>query len=128
MGNKYKKLIRLCQDNNLVIINGLLYNSVFAFFRGNVKSQNDWFVTNYVDCIESFSIIPRLNVSDHCLLSIKVCMPKFIVSLNLINEVISGMFSYKSYDHSKLLKPKLKLENINSENVLEKFDNLQILF
>ena len=46
------------------------FDTAFNFFRGIAKSQNDWCVTNAVDSVESFNILPK--VSDHtpCLVQI----------------------------------------------------------
>ena len=48
-----RKLIKLCTDNNLLFINGLIcpirkFDSDFTFFRGTLKSQNDWCISNNV--------------------------------------------------------------------------------
>ena len=93
-----KKLLQLCSDNNMLTVNGLNYNlnsfgTDFTFFRGRVKSQNDWCATNFIEGDLMFSIIPKPIVSDHCPLSIKFCVPK-IVSLDFIDDISGGTFSY----------------------------------
>ena len=123
-----RKLVSLCNNNHLAIVNGLIhaskiFESDFTFFRGKLKSQNDWCVTNSIENIDSFLIIPKLSVSDHCPLSLKIRSPK-TCPLVFINEVSRGIFSYELYDRSKIIKPKLTLENINTDNLINKFDNL----
>ena len=69
--NSYvRRLIKLCTTNNLFFINALSYptrqfDSDLTFFRGALKSQNDWCISNNVESIELFRILPKLNVSDH---------------------------------------------------------------
>ena len=65
-----RKLLLLCQENDLVFINGLIYGNKlfdtnFRYLRGTSKSQNDWPITNSVDTIDSFYIITKLKFSDH---------------------------------------------------------------
>ena len=123
-----RKLNKLCIDNEMIIVNGLKYKSKsfdsnFTFFRGNVKSQNDWCVTNFIDGVVSFSIIPKSIISDHCPLSLKICIPKS-VTLSFIDDVSAGTFTYDQYDRSKLIKRKLRLEDINTNNLVERFDEI----
>lgn len=72
-----KKLITLCKNNDLTLINGLIhmsnnYDSDFTYFRGSLKSQNDWCITNQIDNLKSFNILPKLKVSDHCPCAISI--------------------------------------------------------
>ena len=44
-----RKLLSLCSDCNLTLVNGLEYHerrldTNFTYHRGNLKSQNDWYV------------------------------------------------------------------------------------
>ena len=73
-----RKLLALCSDNDLVLVNGLHHNgkthdSKFTYFRGKLRSQNDWLITNTIDTVTSFRILPKLSVSDHspCAITIK---------------------------------------------------------
>ena len=123
-----KKLINVCNMTNMVIINGLKessrnLHSDFTFFRGNLKSQNDWCITNSPKSVRSFSIIPKLNLSDHSPLSVNISSRK-LISLTDIYDVSSGTFSYDMYDRSKLLKPKLLLSNISTENLIMKLEKV----
>ena len=123
-----KKLLQLCSDNNMLIVNELNYNlnsfdTDFTFFRGRVKSQNDWCSTNFIEGVLMFSIIPKPIVSDHCPLSIKICVPK-IVSLDFIDDIGGGTLSYDKYDRSKIIKPKIKLERINTDNLMKRFNDV----
>ena len=59
-------------------VNGLIYknrrfDSDFTYYRGLVRFQNDWCITNSVRNIQSFCILPKLQLSDHtpCALTIK---------------------------------------------------------
>ena len=126
--NSYgKKIIQLCNDKKFLVVNGLRDGSIafdtnFTFFRGNVKSQNDW-CTNSIKEVDSFKILAKLSVSDHCPLSLKISCPKSL-NLDFILEVCSGLFSYSYYDRTKMLKPKITLENMNTCNLIQRFNNL----
>ena len=122
-----KKLLQLCNDNNMLIVNGLNYNlnsfdTDFTFFRGSVKSQNDWCATNFIEGVLMFSIISK-PLSDHCPRSIKICVPK-IASLGFIDDISGGTLSYEQYGRSKIIKPKIKLERINTDNLMKRFDDV----
>ena len=46
-----RKMLSVCSENDLVLVNGLTYDGIshdskFAFFRGQLRSQNDWFITS----------------------------------------------------------------------------------
>ena len=86
-----RKLLSLYYDNNLTIINGLRYSSRrfdsnFTYFRGSLKSQNDWCIFNSVDNVNSFCILPKINISDHapCAPTIKC---NATVSLGLLEDI-----------------------------------------
>ena len=99
------------------------FDSNFTFLRGRSKSQNDWCVTNSVDLINSFSIVQKLSVSDHSPLSMNI-KTKMSLCLDFIKDVSDGTFSYRHYDRSNVIKPKLTIENINSNDLMNKFDGV----
>ena len=115
-------------ENRLSIVNGLQdrfrsFDSNFKFYRGNVKSQNDWCITNAINNVVSFTIIPKLTVSDHCPLSLKMYVPK-ATSMQFLYDVSVGNYSNDHYDRSKFLKARLKLENINTDNLSGQFNDI----
>ena len=126
-----KKCMCLCSDNDLVMVNGLLYkgkcfDTNYTYFRGLSKSQNDWCITNSIDSVVSFKIIPKLPVSDHtpCSLSINFTP---MVSLEMLNRCAAGNLSYDSYDRSKILKAKIKLSHIEvTPHMINDFNELAL--
>ena len=121
--NSYgRKLLSLCHDNNLTFINGLThssrrFDSNFTFFRCSLKSQNDWCISNSVNNINSFCILPKINVSDHapCAVTIKC---NATVSLDLLEDIANGLLNYSHYDRSDEIKPKIWLHKINANGEL----------
>ena len=109
----------LCKENKLVPINGLIsdlkvFDSSFTYFRGEVKSQNDWCITNKTNCIHSFKILEKEKVSDHCPLSIKVYC-KRTVPLEFLNLNSKGHLDYSFYDKSTKLKPNKTLRSTTTK-------------
>ena len=111
-----RKLMSLCAESDLVIVNGLKYrdrqfDTNFTYHRGNLKSQNDWCVTNHIESVRSFEILEKLDVSDHNPCGITL-MYRPTISLELMGRCADGNFSYESHDKSKRVKKKIRLDNI----------------
>ena len=111
-----RKLMSLCVDSELVLVNGLKYrgrrfDTNFTYHRGNLKSQNDWCITNHIESVKSFEILEKMNVSDHnpCALTL---MYRPTISFELMGRCADGNFSYESHDKSKRLKRKIRVDNI----------------
>jgi hypothetical protein len=127
--NSYgKKLLALCMKNKLCIVNGLkidmkTFDSKFTFFRGNLKSQNDWCITNRIQTVRSFVINEKLNMSDHTPLSVEICVSREL-TLDFIAMVSRGTFSYEAYDRSKTLRTKVTMETMNTDNLVGEFDDI----
>ena len=127
--NSYgKKLTSICCNSDMVIVNGLSYggltfDSNFTFFRGKVKAQNDWCVTNSIPSVKSFTICPKMVVSDHCPLSTRLRFP-LNLSLHFIESVSEGVLNYDMHNRAKMMKPKLRLNNINTCNLINRFDSV----
>ena len=54
-----RKLLSLCSDNDLVLVNGLHHNgkthdSKFTYFRGQLRTQNDWLISNTVTSLYKY--------------------------------------------------------------------------
>ena len=64
-------------------------DSDFTFFRGSLKSQNDWCATNNTHSIQSFCILPKLELSDHrpCAITLRL---KINASFRIIKEGSDG--------------------------------------
>ena len=117
----------LVDHDNLHIVNGLIYknrsfDSKFTFYRGNKMSQNDLCLTNNIENIRSFIILPKLIQSDHCPCVLNVNV-KINYPLYLINDCASGIRNYDHYDTSKRAKRILKLENMNLTSLNDDLHN-----
>ena len=107
----------LTRFKNLFIVNGLITNtqnfdSDFTFIRGSHKSQVDWCITNNLDIIMDFKILPLTYVSDHkpLLLDLKIMLNP---SLEILFESSYSFRSYVHYDINRRLKRPIKMSNIN---------------
>ena len=122
-----KKLINLCNENDLVIINGLKkhhgnFDTKFTFHRGNAKSQNDWCVSNCSESIDSFSILPKLLESDHSPLSVKLSTKRFM-TLELLESMSAANLSYEMYEKMRV-KPKICIDNMDTTDLAQKFNSI----
>ena len=127
--NSYgKKMIEMCNSLNMIPVNGFIrgdcsFDSDYTFFRGKTKSQNDWCVTNSVQNITKFKILPRIVVSDHAPLSLGIKLPA-PCTWQLLGMICHGNFSYDMYDRTNLLKRNLKLKDINPSMLVNKLNNM----
>ena len=127
--NSYgKKLLQLCKNNNIVLVNGLKFgsrsfDSDFTFYRGRVKSPNDWCASNYIKCIQTFKILPKTLLSDHTPIEMKIRISSE-TSFELLKDISAGTFSYETYDRSKNMRSKLTIENVNTDNLKFRLDNV----
>lgn len=124
------KLLSMCTDNDLVVVNGLNHNGIhhdsdFTYFRGELRSQNDWLITNTVDTVALFKILPKMVVSDHSPCAITIKYQLSTISTLILEKCAGGNFDYSSHDKSTLLKPKIRLCNIDcSELMIQEFNQL----
>ena len=127
--NSYgKKLTSICCNSDMMLINGLQHNgrsfdSNFTFFKGKKKAQNDWCVANSVQNVKSFIIRPKMVVSDHCPTVTELKLPR-LLSLDFVESVSQQMFNYDMHDRGKIMKPKLRLDNISTHNLLDRLDSV----
>ena len=127
--NSYgKKLISICSNSSMVIVNGLKhdgmsFDSNFTFFRGKVKAQNDWCVANCVQNVRSFAICPKMAVSDHCPTSTRLKLPR-LLSLEFVESVSEQMLCYDMHDRGRMMKAKLRLNNISTHNLIDRLDSV----
>ena len=125
-----RKMLSICADNDLVLVNGLTYDgtsydSEFTYFRGQLRSQNDWFITNAIGTVASFTILPKMVVSDHSPCGIVIRYKISPTCLLVLEKCASGNFDYTIHDKSTILKPKIRLSNIDcSEMMIQEFNQL----
>ena len=109
------------RHSEVFVINGIMgeniiYDSDFTYFRGMVASQNDLCLTNNIDIIKNFTILPKMTQSDHwpCLLEISTQIQP---PLRLLDECARGFFSHDHYDINKRLRKAIKIEDISNTNL-----------
>ena len=122
-----KKLLKICKSNHLLPINMLEIKSFpgdFTFKRGNLKSQNDWFITskNIIENVTDFNYITNLsNISDHIPIQIQINL-KTQETLDQIDKSMDSILDPKN-NHSRVKK--IRIENINI-NVFKNIMNTHI--
>ena len=112
----------------MILVNGLIlgsrvFDSNFTFYRGRVKSQNDWCASNSIKSIETFKILPKTLLSDHTPLVMKIRISNE-PSFELLKDISAGTFSYESHDRSKKMRSKLSIENVNTDDLKARLDNV----
>ena len=125
-----RKVLSICSENSLIIVNGLqhgglCFDSKFTFHRGKLRSQNDWLITNALDSVASFKILPKMGVSDHLPCSILIRLKTSSTSLTVLEKCSAGNFNYDCHDRSTLLKPKIRLSDLDcSASMVNDFNRL----
>ena len=113
-----QQLIKVVQHHeNVSLINGLIhhdkvFDSKLTFYRGKNASQNDLCMSNNIEVIRSFDILPEQNYSDHCPCVLNLNL-EIKVPTQLINECAVGFKSYEHLDINKKLRKPLQLKRIN---------------
>ncbi len=120
MNQHGRRLLNICESNNLVPLNMLIKNQKkfrggFTFHRGNLKSQNDWIICskNIINCASEFDFIDNMfDLSDH--IPIFATMKLEVdTELDFLCDNIQCMLDEKN-NHSRYKK--FRMENID-ENV-----------
>ena len=123
-GRKLRKLIE--ENEDIILVNGLVCNgrifvSHFTFFRCEFKSQVDILLVNNISVINSFNILNRNTLSDHCPLHISYCLEKR-PSLDLINDCTKGVFNYDHFDVNKRVKIPIRWRNVDVVETIKELD------
>ena len=120
-----KKLLKIYNDDEDVkIVNGYEnFDSKFTFYRGKVRSQVDYAVTNSIQGINSFSILQKTIYSDHCPLEI-TCMTATVPDLHFIKRCSEGLFSYDHCDVNKRICNPISLMKLDIPKVVESLNEL----
>ena len=125
-----RKLLSMCSENDLVIVNGLQhagvkYDSDFTYYRGKLRSQNDWLITNQIDNVESYKILPKMIVSDHLPCAITIRYRISSKSVTILEKCVDGNFNYDRHDRSSILKPRIRLNEIECKpEMVNEFNHL----
>ena len=123
-----KRLIELCCNNNLSLVNGLkmehkTFDSKLTFFRGRVSSQNDWCITNCIGSISEFLIHSKLFISDHSPVSMCMDITREL-TLSQVESISNSTLSDEFYDNSNVMKKKIQLKHIDTSNLPKEFDRI----
>ena len=114
-GQKLNNVLCCCESMRLVNganIGEKVYDSRFTFFNGERKSQNDWCITNNLDMLSVFSILPKLRFSDHCPCLVKL-QYNSVPPTRTIMDCAMGFKSYQHYDVSRKLPKTIKTDNLD---------------
>ena len=124
-----RNLLKLLEEyNEMFIVNGIdhgsaMYDSEFTFFRGKVQSQNDVCITNSLDEIKEFRILPKLIESDHCPCAISM-KAKINPDLRIVDECARNFCRYDHYDVNKRILKPIRFERVNTAKLHEDLDVL----
>ena len=88
------------------------YDSKFTYFSGNKKSQIDWCLTNNMNMITDFKILPKLIYSDHCPCEVTIEYDTGL-PLSWLHHCAAGFRSYHHYDVNRKLPKTIKLDDLD---------------
>ena len=71
-----------------------------------------------LDSVKAFKILPKLVVSDHLPCSIVIRFNTLSTLLTVLAKCFAGNFNYESQDRSTLLKPKIRLGDIDCSPIM----------
>ena len=114
-GQKLNNILCYCESMRLVNganVDERIHDSHFTFFNGERKSQNDWCITNNLNIISNFDILPKNRFSDHCPCLVKV---KYDIAppTRRIMDCAMGFKSYQHYDVNKKLPKTIKVDKLD---------------
>ena len=89
-----------------------VFDTKLTFYRGKNASQNDLCMSNNIEVIRSFDILPKQNYSDHCPCVLNLNL-EIKVPTQLINECAVDFKSYEHLDINKKLRKRIQLKKIN---------------
>ena len=95
----------LRNKDDIRIVNGLcvkntLSHPKFTFYKGNLRSQYDFVLSNASEIIDSFRIMNKTIYCDHCPI-FTACFVNLISPLNLVKECSAGIFNDDHWDINK---------------------------
>ena len=114
-GQKLNNILRCCERMKLVngaIIGEKVHDSDFTFFNGKRRSQNDWCITNNLECISDFRILPKIRISDHCPCLVRVKYDSAPPTGIMLGCAV-GFKSDQHYDINRKLPKTIKMNNLN---------------
>ena len=137
-GVQLNKILDCCE--NMKVVNGAITEKVvsdsrFTYFSGNRASQNDWCLTNNLDMISDFKILPKLIYSDHCP-CLQLTTYRTWPALGMIYECSKGFNNDLHYDVNRKLPQTIKADNLNlvafglaleekAEQILDKYTDTE---
>ena len=122
-----KKMIELIERwKNMVVLNGLVYSdktfdSKFTCFKGVRCSQNDLSLSNNVDIIEEYKILPKYVYSDHCPVAL-TCYVQKLPSLDLVYKCSKDLLCYDHLDVNKRILSPIKLCRLDVRRTVKMLD------
>ena len=137
-GQQLISILSHCET--MKVVNGAItsengYDSEFTFFSGNRKSQNDWCLTNNLNIITDFQILPKCIYSDHCPCQVGISYDIW-PSLGTIFDCSVGHKSHIHYDVNRKLPTTIKADRMNlvafgetleekAEHILLRYSNIE---
>ena len=116
----------LKEERSFHVLNGLQYSDIdcdtdFTFFKGELCSQNDIALTNYVEMISGFQILDKLVLSDHKPISVNITMkPK--IQLELVAGCAMDTLKHDHYDINKKVLQTVRLSHLDVPSCMSTMD------
>ena len=114
-GQQLNNLLSHCETMKIVngaITSNKVYDSDFTFFSGNRMSQNDWCLTNNMDIITEFKILPKCIYSDHCPCFVSIVYHTW-PSLGIVHDCSAGFQNHTHYDVNRKLPTTINVKQLN---------------
>ena len=129
INNNGKSLLQILERyKKWNIINGAIFNNrvfdtKYTFFRGEVQSQNDICITNWMNDVKTFKICSKLIESDHCPCRMAFSS-KVSPDLRLVEECSRN---FKTHDHYDINRRIPKTVDLSRVNITRLYNDLEAL-
>ena len=123
-GKQLKEI--LLRNRNHYVLNGFnngLFESKFTFYRGKVRSQVDYVISNETHNIKSFTILGKSVYSDHCPIKLSVVV-KFKPSIVTVKQCAEGLLTYNHYDVNKRIRKSVNVARLNMIDTIAALEQL----
>ena len=124
-----KNLREMCAANsNFLILNGFADENKkcdwkFTFYRGGLRSQVDFTLSNRFVDVNAFITMDKYINSDHCPIMFS-CSTRIQPSLSKVKESSEGIFSYTRYDVNRRIKSPIAWNRLNIVNATAALERL----
>ena len=105
--------------------NNKTFETKFTFYRGEVCSQNDLCITNCIEDIQEFYILPKLPESDHCPCKMRFTT-KPVPDLRIVEECARNFKRYEHYDINRRIPKAINLAKVDTARLYIDLETLAL--